>query len=202
MDCPMKYAGQTGRTFHTVYWQHTQAIRNNNSNLGYLNHVLNTGHAYWSVTNTMAIIKTEKEGKHLNTLERYYVYKTSNMNDIHIATYNQIFETLSISLYLWRYSPFIEPWPLFSFLILYSVGRTPWTGYQPVARQVSTNRKTQTQYKRTQISMPWVGFETAVPAFQREKTGSCLRRCHCDWRCSKHYKNWTLDSSTHTPSTV
>jgi hypothetical protein len=32
----------------------------------------------------------------------------------------------------------------FSFLILYTVGRTPWTGDQPVARPLSTHRTTET----------------------------------------------------------
>jgi hypothetical protein len=32
-----------------------------------------------------------------------------------------------LSIYLWLYSPFAGPWPLFLFLILYTVGRTSWT---------------------------------------------------------------------------
>jgi hypothetical protein len=40
---------------------------------------------------------------------------------------------------LWHYlsvalQPFVGPWPLFSFLIFYTLSRTPWTGDQPVAR--------------------------------------------------------------------
>jgi hypothetical protein len=46
----------------------------------------------------MDIIKTAKKGKHLNTLEKYYIYKLNknklHMNDTHIDTYNLIFETL------------------------------------------------------------------------------------------------------------
>jgi hypothetical protein len=34
LDCPLKYAGQTGRAFRTRYKEHIQAIRNNNSNSG------------------------------------------------------------------------------------------------------------------------------------------------------------------------
>jgi hypothetical protein len=49
----------------------------------------------------------------------------------------------SISIYLWLYG---------SFLILYTVGRTPWTGDQPVARPLPTHRTTQTQ-KLTQTSI-------------------------------------------------
>jgi hypothetical protein len=44
-------------------------------------------------------------------------------------------------------------WPLFQFLNLYTVGRTPWTGDQPVARPLPKYRTTQTQNKRTQTSM-------------------------------------------------
>jgi hypothetical protein len=39
----------------------------------------------------------------------------------------------------------------FSFLILYTVCRTPWTGDQPVARPLPTHRTTQIQNKRTDI---------------------------------------------------
>jgi hypothetical protein len=44
LDCPLKYARQTGRAFCTRYKEHIQAIRNNNCNPGYSNHLLNTGH--------------------------------------------------------------------------------------------------------------------------------------------------------------
>jgi hypothetical protein len=75
MDCPLKYIGQTGQTFKTRYKEHIQAIRNNNSNSGYSKHILNTGHTYGSITDTMKALKTQRKGKHLNTLERYYIYK-------------------------------------------------------------------------------------------------------------------------------
>jgi hypothetical protein len=98
MDCPLKYIGQMGRTFKTKYKEHRQAIRNNNSNLGYWKHILNTGHTYGSVTNTMKALKTQRKGKHLNTLERYYIYKMRKtgiqMNDACIDTHNPIFEII------------------------------------------------------------------------------------------------------------
>jgi hypothetical protein len=68
MDCPLKYAGQTGQTFYTRYNGHIQAIRNNNGNSGYSNHILNTGHAYGCVADEMKIINIEKKGKQLNAL--------------------------------------------------------------------------------------------------------------------------------------
>jgi hypothetical protein len=93
-----KYIGQTGRTFSIRYKEHIHDIRSNNSNSGYLNHILNTGHAYGTVTDTMDIITTGRKSKHLNTLERYHIYKTSrknlHMNDIYIDTHNPIFGVL------------------------------------------------------------------------------------------------------------
>jgi hypothetical protein len=65
---------------------------------------------------------------------------------------------------------FVGPWPLFQFLDLYRVSRTPWTGDQPVARPLPSHRRTQAQNKRTQTSMPSVGFEPTIPAFKRAKT--------------------------------
>jgi hypothetical protein len=46
-----------------------------------------------------------------------------------------------LTIYLRIYSP-CEPWPLFQFLNLYTVGRTPWTGDQPVEKSLSTHRTT------------------------------------------------------------
>jgi hypothetical protein len=60
--------------------------------------MLNMGHTYGTITDTMDIRKTGKKGKHLNTLEKYRIYKISkdnlHMNDTYIDTYNPIFETL------------------------------------------------------------------------------------------------------------
>jgi hypothetical protein len=94
LDCPLKYIGQTGRTFNITYKEHIHATRNNSSNLGYSNHILNTGHTYRTTTDIMDVIRTGRKGRHLNTLEKYHIYKINrdnlNMND----TYNTIFQTL------------------------------------------------------------------------------------------------------------
>jgi hypothetical protein len=50
LDCPLKYIGQTGRTLNTRYKEHIHAIRSNNSNTGYANHILNTGHRYGTIS--------------------------------------------------------------------------------------------------------------------------------------------------------
>jgi hypothetical protein len=48
----------------------------------------------------------------------------------------------SLLLLLWLYSPLLSLGRFFSFLIPYTVGRTPWTGDQPVARPLPTHRTT------------------------------------------------------------
>jgi hypothetical protein len=52
------------------------------------------------------------------------------------------------------------------FLCPRTVGRTPWTGNQPVAWPIPT----QTQNKRTQTSMRRVGFEPTIPVLELAKT--------------------------------
>jgi hypothetical protein len=98
LDCLLKYTGQTGRTFHTRYKEHIYAIRNNNANSGYANHILNTGHKYDTITETMDIIRTQRKGNHLNTLEKYHIYKISRdniqMNDTNTDTHKPIFKAL------------------------------------------------------------------------------------------------------------
>jgi hypothetical protein len=81
-----------------------------------------------------------------------------------------------IILLLLLYSHLFGLGSVFSFLILYRVGRTPWTGDQPDARPLPTHRTIQTRNKRTQTSMPSVGFEHTIPAFKREETVHALDR--------------------------
>jgi hypothetical protein len=62
---------------------------------------------------------------------------------------------MSVFIIIMALHPFVGPWPLFSFLILYAVGRTPSTGDQPVARPLPTQRTTETEKTLTiQTSMP------------------------------------------------
>jgi hypothetical protein len=78
--------------------------------------------------------------------------------------------SIYLSICLSIYNPLLDHGRFFSFLILYTVDRTPWTGDQPVARPLPTCRTTQTQNKRTQTSMPCVGFEPTLPAFELATT--------------------------------
>jgi hypothetical protein len=70
----------------------------------------------------------------------------------------------------------------FSFLIIYTVGRTPWTGDEPVARLLPIHRITQTQKKRIQTSTPRVGFEPTTPVFEQAKAVHALVSTHTGMR--------------------
>jgi hypothetical protein len=79
-------------------------------------------------------------------------------------------------MYLCLYSPLLGLGRFFSFLIFYTVGMTPWTGDLRVVRPLPAYRTTQTQNKRTQTSMPQVGFGPTIPVFGRAKTAHALDR--------------------------
>jgi hypothetical protein len=70
--------------------------------------------------------------------------------------------------------PFVGLWPLFSYLIVYTVGRTPWTGISRRRAAASTYRAAQTQNKRTLTSMPQMGFERTTSVFERAKSIDAL----------------------------
>jgi hypothetical protein len=97
-DCSLKYIGQTERTFKTRYKEHIYNRKCNNSNTGYSKHMLDTGHSYDTIENTMDVIRIGQKCKYLSTLEKYYIYKVSRiglqMNDTNIDEHNPIFEEL------------------------------------------------------------------------------------------------------------
>jgi hypothetical protein len=90
---------------------------------------------------------------------------------VQTAFYLSIYLSIYLSMAL---QSFCGTLPLFQFLILYTVSRTPWTGDQPVARPFPTYRTTRTQNKRTQTSMPRVGVEPTIPVFELTKTVHAL----------------------------
>jgi hypothetical protein len=76
-----------------------------------------------------------------------------------------------------------HPWNIsfrFCFLILYTVGRTPWrrdktvpiTHCELVVNYSALPNTNRLNTKRT--SMPWVGYEPTIPVFERAKTVHAL----------------------------
>jgi hypothetical protein len=56
--------------------------------------------------------------------------------------------------------PFLGPWTLLSFLIVYTVGKAPWTS-------ISYLHTGQHEHKITQTSMHRVWFKPTIPVFER-----------------------------------
>jgi hypothetical protein len=75
LDCLLTYTEQKAE-HSTPEKKNIQAFKNNNSNSGYSNHILNTGHKYGTITGTINIIRTQRKGKHFNTQEKYHIYIT------------------------------------------------------------------------------------------------------------------------------
>jgi hypothetical protein len=79
--------------------------------------------------------------------------------------------------------PFAGPWPLFQFHnLFYTVGRTPWTNNQPVARPLPTQDNTNRINANTDIHA-LSGIRTHNPSVRASEDSSCLRpRGRCYWR--------------------
>jgi hypothetical protein len=94
----MKYVGQTRRTFIARFKEHIQEISNNRHRSKFVRYVLDAGHAYNTINQTMDVLHIESKGKKLNTLERFEIYKlTKNalqLNDTHTVTHNPIFDVI------------------------------------------------------------------------------------------------------------
>jgi hypothetical protein len=89
-----------------------------------------------------------------------------------------IYISIYLPIYLSIYSStaLVDLGHFFSFLILHTVGRTPWTVDQAVARPLPIHRTTQTQNKCTQTSIPRVEIEPTIPVCERAKTVHALDR--------------------------
>jgi hypothetical protein len=98
-SCKLKYIGQTGRNFRTHYKEHIQAIHTNKMTSRYTQHVLDTGHAYGTIEDTLSILHVEKKGPLMNTLEQFHIYRLNkdnlHLNDTYTDTYNPIFNLIT-----------------------------------------------------------------------------------------------------------
>jgi hypothetical protein len=98
-ECNQKYIGQTDRTFKTRYNEHINAIKSNKSTKKSAQHLLDNQHSYGTVTRLYGYTTCNKKGQHMNTLERYHIYKNKKthgtiLNDIYAEAGNPIFEVI------------------------------------------------------------------------------------------------------------
>jgi hypothetical protein len=59
-ECPLKYVGQTGRTFRIRYNEHIREIKTNGKSSKFAQYILYTTHNYDTIDKTMKILHMEK----------------------------------------------------------------------------------------------------------------------------------------------
>jgi hypothetical protein len=95
-----------------------------------------------------------------------------------------------LSVSLWLYSP-LDFGRFFSFLILYTVVGLLVRGISPSQGRY-LHMTTQTQNKRTQTSMPRMGFEPTTPVFERACMVHALDRATTVIGCRRVYQTVRL----------
>jgi hypothetical protein len=97
-DCNKAYVGQTGSSFITRFNEHKNAFRLNYCTSNFATHLTEKSHSFGPIHSTMQVLKHQTKGTHLNTVERFYIYKeyinNNHLNDEHTITPNRICETL------------------------------------------------------------------------------------------------------------
>jgi hypothetical protein len=65
----------------------------------YAQHILETGHTYGTIENTLNILQFEKKSQKMNSLEQYYIYRLTRenlqLNDTYTNNYNPIFHIIT-----------------------------------------------------------------------------------------------------------
>ena len=94
----MKYIGQTGRSFLTLYQVHLRDYKCNNGNSKYAQHLLDNKHSIGPIHDTMEVLHVMKKGKMMDTLEKFHIYLETKLgrqiNDKNTVTQNILFDTV------------------------------------------------------------------------------------------------------------
>jgi hypothetical protein len=97
-DCNKAYVGQTGRSFTQRFKEHKNAFRSNRNTSNYAKHALEHSHPSGPIHETIQISQYQGKGAHLNTIERYFIYKefsnNNHLNGEFNITPNKIFDAL------------------------------------------------------------------------------------------------------------
>jgi RNA-splicing ligase RtcB len=97
-DCHKAYVGQTSRSFTQRFKEHKNAFKFSRNNSNYAKHALTHSHSFGPIHTTMQVLQYQNKEAHLNTIERYFIYKefsrNNGLNDEH-----NISPTISLTLY-------------------------------------------------------------------------------------------------------
>jgi hypothetical protein len=86
------------RPFHVRYKEHAQEFRHGTNKSNYARHLLDNWHPLQPIDNCMEILHTTVKGPMLNTLEKFYIYCETiidnQLNDKNTVTPNAIFDAI------------------------------------------------------------------------------------------------------------
>jgi len=87
-----------GRSFTQGFKEHKNAFRSNRKTSNYDKHILEHSHPFGPIHETMQILQYQGKGAHLNTIERYFIYKEFSNNN-HLNDKFNITPTKSLMTY-------------------------------------------------------------------------------------------------------
>jgi hypothetical protein len=94
-DCHMKYVGQTGSI---RFAEHFRDYKYNTNKSKFAQHLSDNKHSIGPIEAIMKVLYRTNKGKLMDTMERYYIYKETQLNkqinDRNTAKPNIIFNTL------------------------------------------------------------------------------------------------------------
>ena len=77
----MKDVGQTGESFRIRFREHLRDFKYGNRKSKFATHLLDNRHAIDQVENIMETMYVTNKGKLIDTLERFYVYRETKINN-------------------------------------------------------------------------------------------------------------------------
>ena len=90
--------GQTDRSFRTRYREHIRDFKYNSGNSKYAQHLIENGHSFGPINESVTILHTINKGKMMDSLEKVHTYnitKASNeINDRNTVTQNILFDVV------------------------------------------------------------------------------------------------------------
>jgi len=88
-----------GREYRIRFNEHKRAFHHNPQQSKFPLHLTEHKHSFGHTNNTMQIIHLQKKGRHLNTIERFHIYKEAQKDnhlndDLTVTPTNKISDTI------------------------------------------------------------------------------------------------------------
>jgi hypothetical protein len=80
-DCHKKYIGQSGRLFQVRFSELLSDYKHNNNKSKFAQRLLDNRHSIGPIEDIMQVLYKTNKGKLMDTMERYYIYKETCLNN-------------------------------------------------------------------------------------------------------------------------